>query len=313
MLLLCGRCRCGLRIGGLGRIVLLIESLDLRFGAQLRDIVRLRLADDEGLELRLHLLEGRCLAGALVLDLDDVPAELRLHGVGNLAGLECESGGREFRHHLVLGEVAEVAAVRGARVLGFLLRKLGEVRALLQLGDDRLRLILGLDQNVTGVNFLLAGDLLRGFLIDLLQGLVGQGGLALVIEQGVHQETVAAEGEAALEIGAVGDFLVLSGLGDDFQVDQEPDDTVLAGGRVELREARAKVLFRGGDVALPDLGPVNLGDDLVVVGAQRGSHQGQREAAGGAGEEAQHTAGAHGRRRTGRKGHGLSFSGQKRR
>ena len=88
----------------------------------------------------LDLVEGRRRLGALVLDLDDVPAELRLDRIGNLALVELERDFGEFRHHLVLGEVAEIAAVGGAGVLGFLLGERGEVRALLQLGFD----VLGL-------------------------------------------------------------------------------------------------------------------------------------------------------------------------
>src|SRR5207302_81047 len=84
-----------------------------------------RLARHIGLDLRLDLLEVGGLAGALFLDLDDVPAELRLHGVGDLAGLEREGDGGEFRHHLFLGEEAEIAAIGGAGVLGLLLRQLG--------------------------------------------------------------------------------------------------------------------------------------------------------------------------------------------
>ncbi len=72
--------------------------------------------------LRLHLVEFRRLALALVLDLDDVPAELALHRIGNLARLDLERDLREFRHHLFLGEVAKVAAVRSARILRLLLR-----------------------------------------------------------------------------------------------------------------------------------------------------------------------------------------------
>ena len=56
---------------------------------------------------------------ALVLDPDDVPAEGRLHRLGELALVQLEGGFGEFRHHLVLGEKAEVAAFRrSAGILG---------------------------------------------------------------------------------------------------------------------------------------------------------------------------------------------------
>ena len=74
---------------------------------------------------------GGCFA--LVLDLDDMPAELRLHrllGVG--ADLERERCLLEFRHHLCpVAEPAEIAALRrGAGSLRLLLGDLGEIAAL---------------------------------------------------------------------------------------------------------------------------------------------------------------------------------------
>ena len=151
----------------------------------------------EGLDLVLDLLELRRRLGALVLDLDDVPAELRLHRIGELALVELEGHLGEFRHHLVLGEIAEVAALRrGARVLRLLLGELGEVAALLELGDDRLGLVLGRHQDVAGAHLLLAAHLLDGVVIDLAHRLLGDRGLALRLQQRFHQQLVADEVEA---------------------------------------------------------------------------------------------------------------------
>ena len=80
-------------------------------------------------DLRLDLFEGRRRLGALVLDLDDVPAELGLHRIGNLALVELECDLGEFRHHLLLGEIAEIAAFGRARVLRLLLGERGEIGA----------------------------------------------------------------------------------------------------------------------------------------------------------------------------------------
>ncbi len=103
-------------------------------------------------------------ASALLLELDDVPAELGLHRlVGDLPGLQRERGGGEGRHHLVLLEPAEIAALGRAGVLAVLLRERGEIRALLQFGDDLLGLVLGGHQDVARVHLLLArlaGDVL---------------------------------------------------------------------------------------------------------------------------------------------------------
>src|ERR1700722_1118956 len=170
--------RCHLGIGRLHCIPLrrfggLVHALDLGGFTQLRHVIGLGLAGHIGLDLGLDLLEVGCLAVALFLDLDDVPAELRFHRVGNLAGLKRERDVGEFRHHLILGEEAEVAAVGCAGVLGLLLGELGEIGALVELFLDRLGLFLGLDQDVPGMNFLFAGDLLGGVVINLLHGLVG--------------------------------------------------------------------------------------------------------------------------------------------
>src|SRR6185503_17541596 len=116
--------------------------------------------------------------------------------------------------HLFLGEEAEVAAIGGARILGLLLGEFGEIGALVELGLHRLGLVLGLDQDVAGADLLLAGDLLGGLLIDLLHGVGGGGGLALVGEQAVHQQAVPGERQALLELVAVGDLLVLGSLAD---------------------------------------------------------------------------------------------------
>src|SRR6476619_3811866 len=77
--------RLGVGFGGFGRLV---HALDLGGFAQLGDVFGLGLARHIGFDLGLDLLEVGGLAGALFLDLDHVPAELRLHGVGDLAGLE---------------------------------------------------------------------------------------------------------------------------------------------------------------------------------------------------------------------------------
>src|SRR6185312_12855153 len=75
------RCRTGWR-GRFGIGLRLVLLLDLRLGAQLGDQVRLGFAGDELLELRLHVGKGRRLLLALVLELDDVPAELGMHRFG---------------------------------------------------------------------------------------------------------------------------------------------------------------------------------------------------------------------------------------
>src|SRR5499427_7495665 len=129
----------------LGRIV---EALDLGALAQLGDEVGLRLARQIGLDLVLHLFEFRRLLDALVLDLDDVPAELRLHRIGELSGIHLEGDIGKFGHHLIFGEVAEIAALGGTGILGLFLGQLGEIGAALELFENGLRFIFAFDQDV---------------------------------------------------------------------------------------------------------------------------------------------------------------------
>ena len=240
----------------------------------------MRLAGHVLFDLRLHLIELGRLAVALFLDLDDVPAELRLHRIGNLAGLERERDLGEFRHHLFLGEEAEIAAIGRARILRLLLGQLGEIGALVEFGLDRLGLFLGRHQDVAGVDFLLAGDLLGGVVIDLLHGLVGHRRLAFGRQQVVHQQAVTGEIELLLEIGLVGGLLLFGGLGDDLHVDQEGQHVFLLGRRVHLRQARPEFLFGQGHVALADFRAIHLGEHRVIVGAnRRGDQQGHGKAA----------------------------------
>src|ERR1700733_1383193 len=99
------RRRGGIERGVRGRR--LVETLDGGGLAQILHQLRLRAMGDVIVDLRLHLLESRRRFDALILDLDDMPAELGLHRIGQLPLVELESHFGEFRHHLVLGEIAE--------------------------------------------------------------------------------------------------------------------------------------------------------------------------------------------------------------
>jgi hypothetical protein len=108
------------------------------------------LAQDEAAQLLLHLLIGRRFLLAAVDELDHMPAELRLDrlaGVG--VDLHVEDHGLEFRHHLALAEIAEIAAALGGAVLRMLARQLLEIAAFVEFGDDGRGLLLGLDDDVS--------------------------------------------------------------------------------------------------------------------------------------------------------------------
>ena len=88
-------------------------------------------------------------------------------GLGDLADLEREGGVLERLQHLAAGEEAEIAAL-GVGVLRLLLGERGEVLALLQPLGDLLGLVLGLHQDMAGVNLLLRLHLADLLVIDLL-------------------------------------------------------------------------------------------------------------------------------------------------
>src|SRR3974377_524665 len=110
----------------LGRLV---QAFDLCGFPQLRDEIGLRLAREKSLNLTLHLVEFRRLLGAPVLDLDDMPSELCLHWIGQLAGVHLERNLGELGHHLIFGEIAEVAALGGTRILRLFLCDRCEIAA----------------------------------------------------------------------------------------------------------------------------------------------------------------------------------------
>src|SRR5438105_8576344 len=69
------------------------------------------------------------LVGAPLDRLQEVPAERRLHRLAHLAVLQLVHDALEFGHGVARGDPAEVAALRGARILGVDARELGEIGA----------------------------------------------------------------------------------------------------------------------------------------------------------------------------------------
>ena len=174
--------RSGRRLGAAGSGLPSASNISILALAQLAISVALRLLRDIARRLVLHLVEGREGLHPLPLDLDDVPAELGLDRIGDLAGLQLERDFGEFRHHAVLGEPAEIAAFAG-RVLGEFGRDLGEILAGLDARQRLLGVVLGRQQDVAGVDFRLRRLRLGGVVIGLVLGVVGRGGLGDVAQQ----------------------------------------------------------------------------------------------------------------------------------
>ena len=149
-------------------------------------------------------------------------------------------------------------------------------RALFQLGFDRFGLIFGRNQDVARAHFLLAGHLLDGFVIDLVHRLVGYGGLADILQHGLHQDLVAFELDAVLDVGAVADLLLLGGLAQHDDVGEIGDEIVALLVRTHLRHVAADLLLGDGKVALADIDAVGAGHNGVgILGAQDSRRQDQ--------------------------------------
>jgi len=228
------------------------------------DEIALRLLLDVARRLVLQFLERREGAHPPPLDLDDVPAELALHRIGDLAGLQFERRVGEFRHHMVLGEPAEIAAVAG-RILRHFGGDLGEILAALDAGERRLGLLLGRQQDVARVDLLDRRIGLGGLVIGLVLGLVGRRRRADLVEQRLHRQLVAVVGEPPVEFGALIELVGLGLGGGELEVDEVVEQVFLARRAFELlREAGTEVLQRVGEVVLRDRLPVDLGENARV-------------------------------------------------
>src|SRR6056297_236711 len=128
-----------------------------------------------------HLLESRRRRLARLVQLYDVPAELRLDRVGHRALVHRDDGFLERRDHHPLPEPAEIAAIRSGRASGPFPREFGKIGAGLQLREDRLRLFLGFDENVRSVVFHFRLDRAVLCVVGRLYGLLGQAVAGVVV------------------------------------------------------------------------------------------------------------------------------------
>ncbi len=145
----------------------------------------------------------------------------RLHGCfGVLAFFQLDHGLRERLHERGLVCPAEVAAaILGTGILG-LLGQILELVALLEAGDDGLGLVLGLDQNVADLVFLVA-ELQADVLVFLLQHLIGDRvRLDVLVEIGTDQDALTRHHHLALDLGLLVQALLLRGLHQHFAANQ---------------------------------------------------------------------------------------------
>ena len=131
------------------------------------------------------------------------------------------------------------------------------------------------------VHLLHLAHLLDGFVINLVHGLVGERRLVDRLQQVFHQQLFAREGDAALECVAVGHLLGFGRLRHQDHVGEELDQVVFLG--VWRHRRNLAGLFLGdGEVALVDLGAVDLGDKwILVLGRERACGREQQRQGGG--------------------------------
>ena len=210
----------------------------------------------DGFELGARLV-------ADLLELDHMPAELRLDGRGDLAGRKRRNGVKEGRHHVALAEPAQIAAGRGGWPDGFFLCQRGEIGAIGQLGDDLLRRFLGFHQNMRSLVFLLLGVGRVFFVIELAQGGVGdlagqQGGNRFV---GTDRAAIILD----LNLAAQRQFAI-EGLHQEGLLDQLIEDAAEEhlGGKLIILPRQAGA-YRN-DIGKRDLGAVHRCQNPVRVG-----------------------------------------------
>ena len=104
-------------------------------------------------DFRAHVFECRNIVEPRVVQLDDMPAELRLNGLGYIAGLKLGDDIEEGFDHDAGAEPAKVAAVAGRGAGGVLARERGEIGAILKLGHQIERGVLGFDKDMRGLLF----------------------------------------------------------------------------------------------------------------------------------------------------------------
>src|SRR6202040_727619 len=101
-----------------------------------RSVVRHQLAD-----LLAGFVKARRSADPMVFGLDDMPAELGLHRrLGILPGGQGKGGVGELLDHVVMAEIAEIAARAGAGVGRMLLGELRERCPLVDVRADAMRI-----------------------------------------------------------------------------------------------------------------------------------------------------------------------------
>src|SRR5262245_55917423 len=257
-----------------GTLDLGIDVLDLSLSPQVtRDLLRLLVDHIRHYPVLDRLELGRGSLPAVV-DADDVPAELALERLADLALLQFEGRLLELRHHLPAREEAEFAAlVLRARVLGMLLgqlRKIGPVRQLLV---EIAGLVLAVDQNMAGAHLLLGLGRSDKAIVEL-------SGIGVVdrapdgrLEISITERPPSPILQAFVEGGARGQILALGGIRKQLVLDQELRQHAAFGGLRQRAQIAADLGLGELHVALGYDLAIDFGDDAVLGAGRQAAEQ----------------------------------------
>ena len=142
-------------------------------------------------------------------------------------------------------------------------------------------LVLGRQQDMTGVDFLLRRLGLRGLVIGLPLRLLGRRGLGDGAEQFLHRELLTIVGQLAVERWSGRELIGFGLLGGELEIDEIVENVLLPRRPFELlRQAGADVGHRVGDVLVGDRLTVDLGQHLRIGQGGTGETQGGAEPEG---------------------------------
>ena len=154
-----------------------------------------------------------------------MPAEFALHRrLRRLALGQLLDGLGERLDHLARLEPAQIATLRLRAVHRHGLRQVLELGALVELRDHVLRLVLGLHEDVAGLELVLRhlGD--TRVVLGLEFGLARRLVLHVLLGEGREEDVGAVEIQAGLRLGIVGQALLLRFLSTDLGTDQQIND-----------------------------------------------------------------------------------------
>ena len=147
-----------------------------------------------------------------------------------------------------MAEIAEIAARAAAGVGRIFLRELGEIGSLVELADDRLRLGLGLDQNVPGVHLFAPRLFLGEGLVARLELVLRLGSLDRLVEVGFLDQAILIPLQPLLHLRILFEVSLAAGFGNQHAVDEPVEQHRIDLGERHFLNLRRQALLRRLDI-----------------------------------------------------------------